>query len=49
MLFSLMLLCAIAAILVVAMGTFTELREIWFHPDRRQEDNASRLVGTRPK
>jgi hypothetical protein len=50
MLFSLMLVCAVAAILVIAMAAFSEFRELWFHPYCRDaEANHSRLDGTRPK
>lgn len=50
MLFTLMLVCAVAAVLVIAREAFSEFRELWFHPDRHDaEANHSRLARTRPK
>jgi hypothetical protein len=50
MLFSLMLVCAVAAVLVIATGAFEELREVWSHPDHREAERGKpRLAGTRPK
>ena len=41
MLLSLMIVCAVGAVLLFAMGAFSDLRDVWTHPDHRPaEDDA---------
>jgi len=42
MLLTLMACCAVAAVLLVGLGAFSELRDVWKHPDLRNTDEASR-------
>lgn len=39
MLLTLMFLCAAIAILLIAFGTFDELRDVWAHPDHRPAEH----------
>jgi hypothetical protein len=41
MLLTLMVLCAVGAILLVGLGAFTELRDLWAHPEHREDVEAS--------
>jgi hypothetical protein len=38
MLLSLMIICAVVAILIFALGAFDEQGDIWMHPDHRLSD-----------
>jgi len=39
MLLSLMIVCAVGAVLLFAMGAFSDLRDVWTHPEHREEDD----------
>jgi len=40
MLLSVMIVCAVAAVLLFAMGAFDDLRDVWVHPEHiRDEDD----------
>ena len=40
MLLSLMIVCAVAAVFLFAMGAFDDLRDLWKHPEHiREEDD----------
>jgi len=47
MLLSVMIACALAAVLLFLIGAFDELRAVWQHPDHRAAENEHRLP--RPK
>jgi len=39
MLLSLMIVCAIGAVLLFALGAFDDLRDVWKHPDHRAAED----------
>jgi len=39
MLLSLMIVCAVGAILLFASGAFDELRDVWRHPEHRDAED----------
>jgi len=43
MLFVLMFVCAAIAVLLVGLGAFTVLRDLWAHPDHRIADQDARI------
>jgi len=49
MLLSLMIVCALAAILLFALGAFEELRDLWMHPDHRPSDEGRHFPRGKPK
>jgi hypothetical protein len=42
MLIELMLFCAAAGLLLIALGAFSELNDLWVHPDHRISEEESR-------
>jgi len=36
---SLMIVCAVVAVLLFAMGAFDDLRDVWTHPDHKGDDD----------
>jgi len=36
---TLMICCAVAAVLLVGLGAFSELRDVWKHPDLRSTEH----------
>ncbi len=47
MLLTLMFVCAVVAVILIAFGTFGELRDLWAHPDHKAEEDHSHYVGSR--
>lgn len=49
MLLSLMIVCAVGAILLFALGAFDELRDLWTHPDQRPAEDDRPIPRPKPK
>lgn len=50
MLLSLMIACAVVAVLLFALGAFDDLREVWAHPEHKDvEDDHPDHAKPRPK
>lgn len=43
MLFELMVFCAVAAIFLIGLSVFSELRDLWSHPEHREVGGGSHL------
>ncbi len=44
MLLMLMIGCALGAVLLIALGAFSELRDLWVHPDHRAIGGGSQFT-----
>ena len=47
MLLTLMFFCAVVAVIVIAFGTFDELRDVWAHPVHRPAEDDPHVVRPR--
>jgi hypothetical protein len=49
MLLSVMVVCAVAAILLFAIGAFDDLRDAWTHSEHRDSDDEHSVPGHKPR
>jgi hypothetical protein len=49
MLLSLMIACAVVAVLLLAMGAFSDLHDLWAHPDHRPAEDDPRFHKPKPR
>lgn len=48
MLLTLMLFCAAGAVLLIALGAFSEIHDLWTHPEHRIDEKPSTWNKTKP-
>lgn len=49
MLLSLMIVCAVGAVLLFAFGALSDLHDVWDHPDHRPDEDTPRFHRPKPK
>ena len=49
MLLTLMIVCAVGAVLLFGLGAFDELRDLWTHPDHRPAEENHQFPRPKPR